>query len=149
MTCSPRTWVQRASASEAKVGLPSRYRTTSLGPTGIPCLSAFASRSSTTTSPTSPPITKPRKCGALAGLSAPPEVLPVFAGIGLGDEALAYRNSVIERFRNPFLNHFLADIHTNHAAKKARRFGGIIALKGEHGLDVPQPRLTAALKETN
>ena len=77
------------------------------------------------------------------------EVLPVFAGIGLGDEALAYRNSVIERFRNPFLNHFLADIHTNHAAKKARRFGGIIALKGEHGLDVPQPRLTAALKETN
>ena len=73
------------------------------------------------------------------------EVLPVFAGIGLGEEARAYRDSVIERFRNPFLNHFLADIHTNHAAKKARRFGGLIALKREHGLRVSQPRLEAAL----
>jgi tagaturonate reductase len=73
------------------------------------------------------------------------EVLPVFSGIGLGEEAHAYRISVIERFRNPFLNHFLADIFTNHEAKKARRFGGIIALRNEHGLDVPQPRLEAAL----
>jgi len=73
------------------------------------------------------------------------EVLPVFADIGLGDEARAYRASVIERFRNPFLNHFLADIFTNHEAKKARRFGGIIALKKEHGIGVVQPRLEAAL----
>jgi tagaturonate reductase len=73
------------------------------------------------------------------------EVLPVFAGIGLGEVAQAYRASVIERFRNPFLNHFLADIFTNHRAKKARRFGGVIALSKEHGLDIAQPRLEAAL----
>ena len=72
-------------------------------------------------------------------------MLPVFAGIGLGDEALAYRNSVIERFRNLFLNHFLADIHTNHAAKKARRFGGLIALRQERGFRVEQTRLETAL----
>jgi tagaturonate reductase len=73
------------------------------------------------------------------------EVLPVFAGIGLGEEARAYRSAVLERFMNPFLNHFLADIHTNHDAKKRRRFGGLIALKNSRGLDAPQPRLEAAL----
>jgi tagaturonate reductase len=73
------------------------------------------------------------------------EVLPVFNGIGLGEAARAYRDSVIERFRNPFLNHFLADIFTNHEAKKARRFGGIIALSRESRLDARQPRLAAAL----
>ncbi len=73
------------------------------------------------------------------------EVLPVFAAIGLGEEARDYRNSVIERFSNPFLNHFLADIFTNHEAKKRRRFGGLIDLKLSCGLDLPQPRLEAAL----
>ena len=61
------------------------------------------------------------------------EVLPVFAGIGLGDAAQAYRGTVIERFMNPFLDHFLADIFTNHAAKKRRRFGGLIELKRRSG----------------
>ena len=56
------------------------------------------------------------------------EVLPVFAAIGLGAESLAYRQSVIERFRNPYLDHYLRDIFTNHAAKKQRRFGGLIGL---------------------
>jgi tagaturonate reductase len=73
------------------------------------------------------------------------EVLPVFAQIGLGEESQAYRSAVIERFMNPFLNHFLADIFTNHAAKKLRRFGGLIDLKRARGLDLPQPRLEAAL----
>ena len=73
------------------------------------------------------------------------EVLPVFAGIGLGEAAQAYRSAVLERFMNPFLDHFLHDIHTNHAAKKRRRFGGLIALKRACGLDLPQPRLEAAL----
>jgi tagaturonate reductase len=73
------------------------------------------------------------------------EVLPVFAGIGLGEEAQSYRSAVIERFMNPFLNHYLADIHTNHDAKKRRRFGGLIELKTARGLYVPQPRLEAAL----
>jgi len=73
------------------------------------------------------------------------EVLPVFAAIGLGEEAQAYRSAVVERFMNPFLDHFLADIFTNHAAKKRRRFGGLIELKLSCGLDLPQPRLAAAL----
>ena len=61
------------------------------------------------------------------------EVLPVFDGLGMGEEARAYRASVIERFRNPFLDHKLADIFTNHAAKKQRRFGGLVALAEQHG----------------
>ncbi len=73
------------------------------------------------------------------------EVLPAFDGLGMGDEARAYRASVIERFRNPFLDHSLADIHTNHAAKKQRRFGGLIALTERRGIAVAQPRLKAAL----
>jgi tagaturonate reductase len=73
------------------------------------------------------------------------EVLPVFDAIGMRDEARAYRRSVIERFRNPFLDHYLADIFTNHSAKKQRRFGGLIALSAQAGLAIPQPRLCAAL----
>jgi tagaturonate reductase len=73
------------------------------------------------------------------------EVLPVFAAIGLGEEAQAYRSAVVERFMNPFLNHFLADIFTNHEAKKRRRFGGLIELKASRGVNLPQPRLEAAL----
>ena len=56
------------------------------------------------------------------------EVLPVFAAIGMGDEAQAYLKTVIERFSNPFLNHRLSEIFTNHEAKKRRRFGGLIEL---------------------
>ena len=73
------------------------------------------------------------------------EVLPVFAAIGLGEESQAYRQSVIERFRNPFLDHYLRDIFTNHAAKKQRRFAGLIALGEQAGLTLAQPRLRAAL----
>ena len=40
----------------------------------------------------------------------------------------AYRDTVIDRFRNPFLDHRLAEIFINHEAKKQRRFGGLIEL---------------------
>jgi tagaturonate reductase len=73
------------------------------------------------------------------------EVLPVFACIGMGDEALAYRDTVIDRFRNPFLDHRLAEIFTNHEAKKQRRFGGLIELAETNDCRVGQPRLKAAL----
>jgi tagaturonate reductase len=73
------------------------------------------------------------------------ETLPVFDGLGMGEEARAYRASVVERFRNPFLDHRLADIFTNHAAKKQRRFGGLVALAEQHRIVVAQPRLKAAL----
>jgi tagaturonate reductase len=73
------------------------------------------------------------------------EALPVFAGIGMGDEARRYRDTVIERFSNPFLDHRLAEIYNNHAAKKTRRFGGLIALARESGLSLNLPKLAAAL----
>ena len=73
------------------------------------------------------------------------EVLPVFAAIGMGDEASAYRKTVIERFSNPFLDHRLSEIFTNHEAKKQRRFGGLIELAETNGARLRQPRLKAAL----
>jgi tagaturonate reductase len=73
------------------------------------------------------------------------EVLPVFAAIGMGADAQAYRDAVIERFCNPFLDHRLADIHDNHAAKKRRRFGGLMELAKAHDVRISQTRLQAAL----
>ena len=64
------------------------------------------------------------------------DVLPVFAGIGMGDEARAYLETVIERFSNPFLNHRLSEIFINHEAKKRRRFGGLIDLAKANGVRV-------------
>jgi tagaturonate reductase len=75
------------------------------------------------------------------------EVTPVFAAIGMGDEAEAYLRTVIERFSNPFLDHRLSEIFTNHEAKKARRFGGLIKLAKANGVRVSQPRLIAALAD--
>ena len=62
--------------------------------------------------------------------------------------ACAYRISVIDRFRNPFLNYRLADIFANHEAEKARRLGGLIALANANDLRLRQPRLKAALAAT-
>ncbi len=75
------------------------------------------------------------------------EALPVFAGIGMGDEAKTYLKIVIERFSNPFLNHRLSEIFINHEAKKQRRFGGLIDLAKANGVSVSQPRLKAALAD--
>ncbi len=70
------------------------------------------------------------------------ELLPVFAAAGVG-EAPAYRATVIDRFRNPFLDHRLADIIMNHRDKKAWRIGGFIRWAGEVAPDVKLPRLEA------
>ena len=75
------------------------------------------------------------------------EVLPVFAAIGMGDEAKAYLKTVIERFSNPFLNHRLSEIFINHEAKKQRRFGGLIDLAKTNDVRSSQPRLKAALAD--
>jgi tagaturonate reductase len=72
------------------------------------------------------------------------EVLPVFAAIGMGDEAQAYLKTVIERFSDPFLDHRLSEIFTNHEAKKQRRFGGLIELAETNGVNIKLPRLKAA-----
>ncbi|WP_191061659.1 mannitol dehydrogenase family protein [Geminicoccus harenae] len=73
------------------------------------------------------------------------EVLPVFVAMGLGEQAVAYRRTVMERFANPFLRHRLADIAHNHAAKKERRFGGLIELSRQYLPDHPTPLLDGAL----
>jgi len=70
------------------------------------------------------------------------ELLPVFAAAGIA-EAPAYRDSVIDRFRNPFLDHRLSDIVMNHRDKKERRIGGFIAWAGAAAPDLPLPRLRA------
>jgi tagaturonate reductase len=75
------------------------------------------------------------------------EVLPVFAGIGMAGEADAYVKTVIERFSNPFLDHRLSEIFTNHEAKKQRRFGGLIDLANANEVGVALPRLKAALSD--
>jgi tagaturonate reductase len=75
------------------------------------------------------------------------EALPVFAAIGMGDEANAYLKTVIERFANPFLDHRLSEILINHEAKKQRRFGGLIDLAKANGVKVKLPRLKAALAD--
>jgi tagaturonate reductase len=76
------------------------------------------------------------------------EVLPVFAGLGMADQARTYHATVMDRFLNPFLDHRLAEIFINHEAKKQRRFGGLIELARTNGLDVRQSRLTVALGRT-
>ena len=92
-------------------------------------------------------MAEPRMRAKLDALYAE-EVLPVFAAIGMGDEAAAYLTTVIERFSNPFLNHRLSEIFTNHKAKKQRRFGGLIDLARESGAPIDLPRLQAALGDT-
>ncbi len=58
------------------------------------------------------------------------EVVPAFAGMGLGREAEAYVAQTLERFDNPFLNHRLSDIAGNHAEKIRRRIGGLRSWSG-------------------
>ena len=70
------------------------------------------------------------------------EILPVLVAAGLS-QAPTYRDSVMERFRNPFLDHRLADIADNHASKKERRVGGLMKLAAEVAPELKQPRLAA------
>lgn len=56
------------------------------------------------------------------------EVLPVFAALGMGAQAEAYRASVLDRFANPHLRHRFADIAVNQPAKKERRIGAFLDL---------------------
>jgi tagaturonate reductase len=74
------------------------------------------------------------------------EVLPVFDAIGEGEEARAYLAEVRDRFGNPFLEHRISDIATNHAEKKRRRFGPVIELASMQTRRIRQPLLRAALE---
>ncbi len=53
------------------------------------------------------------------------EVVPAFAAKGLGQQASAYVETTLDRFRNPFLNHRLADIANHHSEKIVRRIAGL------------------------
>ena len=71
------------------------------------------------------------------------EVLPAFAAAGMDERARAYTATTLERFRNPFLRHKLADIAENHAAKVERRIGGFLAWARERGDLSQKTRLSA------
>ena len=73
------------------------------------------------------------------------EVLPVFVALGMGDAAIAYRRTTLERFRNPFLRHRLSDIAANHEAKKQRRFAALVQLAETVAPGLRQPVLRTAL----
>ena len=73
------------------------------------------------------------------------EVLPVFAALGQLDAARRYIDSVRERFANPFLQHRLADIATNHKDKKQRRLQPLIELAARVAPGLEQPVLRAVL----
>lgn len=53
------------------------------------------------------------------------EVVPAFAAKGLGPQASAYVATTLDRFRNPFLDHRLADIANHHTEKIVRRIADL------------------------
>ncbi len=67
------------------------------------------------------------------------EVAPGFAANDMGSEAIDYVAATIERFDNPYLDHRLQDIATNHQVKIERRI--IAFLEWSKAADLPQPVL--------
>ncbi len=49
------------------------------------------------------------------------EIIPGFAARRLGDQAISYVATTLQRFENPFLEHRVSDIYQNHAIKVERR----------------------------
>ena len=76
------------------------------------------------------------------------EVLPVFEALGQYEIATRYLDDVRDRFNNPFLAHRLADIASNHEAKKQRRLKPVVELARELRVRVEQKRLKSALTGT-
>lgn len=71
------------------------------------------------------------------------EVVPGFAAHGRRAEAKAYVASTLDRFRNPFLDHRLADIAQNHAEKIKRRIAGFLTFARQAESALLMPRLDA------
>ncbi|ONG51773.1 D-mannonate oxidoreductase [Pseudoroseomonas deserti] len=69
------------------------------------------------------------------------EVLPGFAAHGMEDGARAYVATTLDRFRNPFLEHRVADIAQNHALKVERRIAAFIDWAAERDAALPMPVL--------
>lgn len=83
----------------------------------------------------------PVTAAALAKLLAN-EVVPGFAAHGLGHQASAYVAQTLVRFRNPFLNHRLADISHDHSAKVTKRVGEFVRWVQTADIPPPLPMLT-------
>ncbi|MFC0409587.1 mannitol dehydrogenase family protein [Roseomonas elaeocarpi] len=74
------------------------------------------------------------------------EVLPGFARHGMGEDAERYVATTMDRFRNPFLDHRLADIAGNHAAKVERRLGAFRDwVATAPGAPLPMPGIEAVI----
>ena len=69
------------------------------------------------------------------------EIIPGFAARSMGDAAITYVASTLERFENPFLNHRISDIAQNHAIKIERRAGDFMVWARERNAALHFPRL--------
>ncbi|AML51389.1 D-mannonate oxidoreductase [Falsihalocynthiibacter arcticus] len=69
------------------------------------------------------------------------EVIPAFTAAGIEEKARAYVETTIDRFRNPFLDHKIADIAGNHAEKIQRRIADFLAWAHKNGDTSMKPRL--------
>jgi tagaturonate reductase len=74
------------------------------------------------------------------------EVLPGFALRGMGDAARRYIDITLERFRNPYLEHLLADIEQNHPTKIKNRIVAFLDWARERDGNFCAPRLGAMLR---
>jgi len=74
------------------------------------------------------------------------EVVPGFIARGAGDAAHDYVETTLERFRNPFLAHRLADIATDHSTKIKTRIGGFVDWVERSGTMLPMPKLQHLLQ---
>ena len=73
------------------------------------------------------------------------EVVPGFTLQGMGAEAERYVATTLERFRNPFLEHRLADIAENHTAKLRNRVAAFLGWVQQRDPGFSAPRLSALL----
>ncbi|OSQ35435.1 D-mannonate oxidoreductase [Thalassospira mesophila] len=75
------------------------------------------------------------------------EVIPGFAAAGMEERARAYLATTLDRFRNPFLDHRLADIAQNHRQKTERRIQGFMHWAQSHGDTTKKPTLAAMINK--
>ncbi|WP_420333043.1 mannitol dehydrogenase family protein [Roseibium sp.] len=71
------------------------------------------------------------------------EVVPGFAAHGRKEDAEDYVATTLDRFKNPFLDHKLADIAQNHAEKIERRIGAFLTWARQADAAFSAPRLEA------
>ncbi|WP_428686819.1 mannitol dehydrogenase family protein [Roseibium sp.] len=71
------------------------------------------------------------------------EVIPAFEARGRRSEAENYAAATLDRFRNPFLDHKLADIAQNHEEKIKRRISSFLFWARQADPSLEMPRLDA------